>query len=99
MKEDSEIKVWMKTKFNESKEEKEVAQREHQEQQMQWGCPSAWPEEGARPTGHTRLTWGDMDSKGRRERKMKNGKVDNGLLQDGYYLPPFTEEARHDEIF
>lgn len=32
MKEESEIKVWMQTKCNESKEEKEVAQREHQEQ-------------------------------------------------------------------
>lgn len=61
-KEDSEAQAWMQHNFNECKEEKEVAHREHQGQPPRCGaapagCPSACPSQGGREAKRSPLGW------------------------------------------
>lgn len=70
-KEDSEAQAWMQHNFNECKEEKEVAHREHQGQPPRCGaapagCPSACPSQGGREAKRSPLGW---SGRCRQERK------------------------------
>lgn len=77
LKENSQAQGWIHHNFNDSREEKEVADRKNQEQALRWGeavaqCPSACPAVGGRPTGGR--YWERATVKGREKEERRKTK-------------------------
>lgn len=89
----------MENNFNESKEEKEEVDRGHQEQSLRCSGGVCLP--GLQRDGGQQVPLG-WPGKTRTTKEREEGekwKSRQWVLQAGCFLPPFTEEARDEEIF